>query len=177
MTRAIGILAAGVGVGAGLMYYLDPDRGARRRSHARNQLAHASHVVKDHSRTQLQALWQAQEDIDDGMLAERARAILGRVATHAQALALEVSKGVITVSGPVLRHEIRRTIKALQQLPGVQRVINALEPSAPDAMPAMARDRTGTARHMAAALVGAASLALVAKAAIAASSREFELQP
>ena len=178
MTRALGSFAAGVGLGAGMMYYLDPERGARRRAQARNQLVHASHVVKDNSRAQLQALWQAQEDIDDGLLAERARAILGRVATHAQALALEVSKGVITVSGPMLRNEIRRTLKALQQIPGVQRVVNALEPhTAPPEMRTMGRDHHGTARRVATALAGAASLGLVAKAAMLARSREFELQP
>jgi len=40
-------LAAGLGLGAGLMYYLDPDRGSRRRTHARNQLIHASHRVPE----------------------------------------------------------------------------------------------------------------------------------
>lgn len=178
MTRAFGTFAAGIGLGAGMMYYLDPERGQRRRTEARNQLVHASHVVKDNSRAQLQALWQAQHDIDDGMLAERARAILARVATHAQALALDVSKGVITVSGPMLRNEVRRTIKALQQLPGVQRVVNALESQpAPPGMRFTSRDRNGTARRVATVLVGAASLGLVAKAAMLARSREFELQP
>ena len=40
-------LAAGLGLGAGLMYYLDPERGSRRRTHARNQLIHASHRVPE----------------------------------------------------------------------------------------------------------------------------------
>lgn len=185
MTRAIGTLAAGVGLGAGLMYFLDPDRGGRRRGHARNQLIQASHAVRENSRAQLQALWQAQDEVDDRVLAERARAILGRVATHAHALALEVSKGVVTVSGPVLRNEIRRTIKALRRVPGVQRVVNALEAHpAPRRMPALARDSRlawardrRTARQVATALVGAASLGLIARAAMNARSREFELRP
>jgi hypothetical protein len=167
------------------MYFLDPHRGARRRSHARNQLIHASHAVRDTSRAQMNALWEAQQEIDDRVLAERARAILGRVATHAHALAVEVSKGVITVSGPVLRNEIRRTIKALKRMPGVQRVVNALQPHPePHRMPALAReprlawarDRS-TARRVATALAGAASLGLVARAAMNARAREFELQP
>ena len=40
-------LVAGLGLGAGLMYYLDPDRGSRRRTHARNQLIHASNRVPE----------------------------------------------------------------------------------------------------------------------------------
>jgi len=104
--------------------------------------------------------------VDDQVIADRVRAILGRVVTQAHAVALDVSKGVVTVSGPVLRDEIRRTIKALRRVPGVQRVVNGLEaPPAPRRrMPALAT-----------ALAGAASLALVARA-LNGRTREFELQ-
>ena len=47
MTRASGAFAAGLmGLGAGLMYFFDPERGTRRRTHARNQLRQASHRVR-----------------------------------------------------------------------------------------------------------------------------------
>jgi hypothetical protein len=50
MTRATSTaFAAGLGLGAGLMFFLDPDRGSRRRTHTRNQIAHASHRVQDAS--------------------------------------------------------------------------------------------------------------------------------
>ena len=47
MLRATTTLAAGLGLGAALMYYFDPDRGSRRRTHARNQLIQASHRVPE----------------------------------------------------------------------------------------------------------------------------------
>lgn len=47
MLRATATFAAGLGLGAGLMYYLDPDRGSRRRTHARNQLIHAAHRMPE----------------------------------------------------------------------------------------------------------------------------------
>ena|SRR5436190_13340138 len=185
MTRKVGALAAGMGLGAGLMYFLDPDRGGRRRTHARNQMIHASHAVRDNARAQLLALQHVAADVDDRVLAERIRAILGHVVTHAHALALEVSKGVVTVSGPVLREEIHRVIKALKHVPGVRRVVNALEAHpAPRRMPGLAhdarlawvRDRGVTARRVATALAGAASLALVARAALNARTHEVELR-
>ena len=60
-TRAVTALALGVSVGAGLTYFLDRDRGSRRRAHVRNQVLHASHRVRDTARVplrQLQALSQ-----------------------------------------------------------------------------------------------------------------------
>jgi BON domain-containing protein len=186
MTRATAALAAGVGLGAGLMYFLDPHRGARRRTHARNQMIHASHAVRENARAQLGALRRAaaEVDVDDRVLAERVRAILGRVVTHAHAVVLEVSKGVVTVSGPVLRNEIRRTVKALARVPGVRAVINALEAHpVPRRMPVVVRDRRlawtrdrDTVRRVATALAGAASLGLVARAAMNAREQEFELR-
>jgi len=183
MARTTGAFAAGLGLGAGLMYFLDPDRGARRRTHARNQVIHATHAVRDNARVQLMGLQRAADDVDDSVLAERTREILGHVITHAHAVALDVSKGVVTVSGPVLREEIRRTIKALKAVLGVRRVVNALEAHpAPRRMPALAHDarlawarnRGITARRVATALAGAASLALVARAAMHAGTHELE---
>jgi len=65
------------------MYFLDPDRGRRRRTRARNQMIHASHAVRDNARAQLLALQRAAEDGDDHAVAERVRGILGRIVSHA----------------------------------------------------------------------------------------------
>jgi hypothetical protein len=49
MDRAMGILA-GAGLGAGLMYFLDPDMGRRRRALARDKLVHVANEVEDGAR-------------------------------------------------------------------------------------------------------------------------------
>jgi hypothetical protein len=46
MERTVTFLA-GVGVGAGLMYVLDPQMGRRRRAHARDKIVHAAHEAQD----------------------------------------------------------------------------------------------------------------------------------
>ena len=185
MIRATTTLAAGLGLGAGLMYFLDPDRGSRRRTHARNQLIHASHRLQDGTRAQLRSLQHAPEGEDDRVLAERVRSMLGHVVSHAHALALEVSRGVVTVSGPILRNEMRVALKALKRVPGVRRVVNALEPHPePHRMPGLQRDRRLAwagdhginGRRIAAALAGVAGLGLAARAAMNARSHEIELR-
>ena len=177
MTRASAVLAAGVGLGAGLMYYFDPDRGSRRRTHARNQVLHASRQLRDKAGRQLR---RASTDVDDRVLAERVRSMLGHVVSHAHALALDVSRGVVTVSGPILRNEMRRTLKALKRVPGVRRVVNALEPHPdPHRMPgvrdhrlAWVADRGTNGRRVAVALASVAGIGLAARAAMNARSHE-----
>jgi len=181
MTREAGMFAAGVGLGAAMMYFLDPDRGTRRRTHARNQMIQASHRMRDVAREQREALRRAQQSIDDSALADRARAMLGQVVSRAQALALEASRGVVTVSGPIAREEIRLALKALKRVPGVQRVVNALEPH--PAPQRMWRDRRltwagdrGTGTRVAAALASAAGIGLMARAAMNARANVDDIE-
>ena len=62
MTRAtISALAAGVGLGASLMYFFDAERGSRRRTHARNQVRHASHRLRGRTRAQMRSRRQGPE--------------------------------------------------------------------------------------------------------------------
>ena len=49
MDRALSMLA-GLGVGAGLMYVLDPQSGRRRRALARDQAVHLAHEARDTAR-------------------------------------------------------------------------------------------------------------------------------
>ena len=50
------ILGAGLGLGAGLMYFFDPDRGRRRRASLRDTVTHAAHVTR-------QALGKTSRDL------------------------------------------------------------------------------------------------------------------
>jgi hypothetical protein len=88
-------MLTGVGLGAGLTYFLDAGRGARRRTMVRDRLVHAAHrtvrAVGTTSRDALHrmqgaAAWTrtaaAAEPVGDEVLVDRVRARLGRLVSH-----------------------------------------------------------------------------------------------
>src|SRR5918999_1849800 len=106
-------------LGAGAMYLLDPDRGARRRSVVRDQLARAGHKLADglsatardtRNRTMgaaasLRSRFQADE-VDDAVLHERVRSAIGRVVSHPGAVIVTAHDGQVTLTGHVLADEV-----------------------------------------------------------------------
>ncbi len=104
----------GVLVGAGLMFLLDPDRGARRRSLARGAVAGLRSRFR-------------REDVDDPLLYARVRSALGRAVSHPRAIALSVSEGRVTLSGDVLEDEWESLIAMVTGVAGVSDVSNDLK--------------------------------------------------
>ena len=142
---------SGLGLGAGLMYWFDPDKGRRRRAQVRDQLAHTARVAGD-------TLDKASRDISnriDGLIAEmgsmlkreavsddvlvaRVRAKLGRVVSHPHAIEVRAERGRVTLRGPVLAGEVDELLKAVSAVPGVREVENQLEVhERPDDVPAL----------------------------------------
>src|SRR6476620_4753381 len=92
-------LLTGVIVGAGAMYLLDPDRGARRRSLLRDRGAHLGHKLGDGlaatardvrnrsagAAAELRSRFR-DEQVDDAILHDRVRSAIGRVAAHPGAI-------------------------------------------------------------------------------------------
>lgn len=136
MLRGLSLL----GLGAGLMYLLDPDRGTSRRALLRDKaigmadstadglevatrdLSHrAVGLVSD-----VRSRWNPVE-VTDALLVERVRAKLGRWVSHPRAIDVTAENGMVTLSGPILRHEVEPMIAALRAVSGVHDVTNALE--------------------------------------------------
>ena len=140
MLQARGALLTGLGIGAGLMYFLDAERGGRRRAVARDRMAHAANRSGDAlraarrdmvSRTsgtvaRVRAVFD-REPVDNRILLERARAQLGRRVSHPRAIEVTAIDGVVTVRGPILQAEVTPLLKALERVRGVRRVLNLLE--------------------------------------------------
>lgn len=133
-------VAGAAGLGATLMYFLDPGRGARRRKLIQDKVVHAGHVTsegmekagRDLRNRAAGAVTAARHRLrrdtaDDRVIAERVRAELGRVVSHPSAIHVEVTDRVATISGPVLAREVHRLIGRVRRVRGVKNVDNQLE--------------------------------------------------
>lgn len=153
-------LALGLTLGAGLMYLLDPSRGARRRNLLRDKMVHArrmtregweatSHDLANRSRGFAAAARSRMrsDDADDWVIEQRVRAALGRVVSHPSAIAVTSDAGRVTLSGPVLADEVQALLDCAGNVRGVEQVENRLQVhESGEHVPALqgGRQRTGT---------------------------------
>lgn len=136
-------LLGGVGLGAGLMYLLDPAGGRRRRAVARDKTVHGLKVsgkalrktsVDMGNRTRgLVAragshLRKGDAEVaDDAVLSERVRSCLGRFVSHPSAIQVGAEDGRIILSGQVPISELDTLLSKVQKVKGVQEVESRLE--------------------------------------------------
>lgn len=144
-------LLGGVGLGAGLMYLLDPEGGGRRRALARDRAVHgykvgsqflrkASIDVSNRSRglaAQINSRLHPEE-VDDLVLEERVRSKIGRCVSHPSAIHVQAHDGRIILSGPILASEMDELLVKIHKVRGVQGVENRLEVhESPENIPAL----------------------------------------
>lgn len=139
MNAGLRILSA-AGVGAGLMYLFDPDRGKRRRALIGNKITHAARVateikgktqrdLRNHllgAFAQAESLFRTQE-VSDATLEARVRSKLGRVVSHPKAIEVKAVNGLVTLSGPILANEQHPLLESLIGVQGVKNIENCLE--------------------------------------------------
>ena len=140
MMQDRGAMLTGLGIGAGLMFFLDPVQGRRRRALVRDKFIHAGHLTADvaeatrrdisNRATGVAARLRRSGEgyVDDRVLTERVRAQLGRIASHPGAIDVNASDGVVILRGPIFQAEVDAVCRAVSGVPGVQDVINQLEP-------------------------------------------------
>lgn len=132
---------AGLGLGSGLMFLFDPDRGNRRRALLRDKCVSAARktgegfeVTARDLRNRTQGLVTevqsrfSSEPVQDSVIVERVRAKLGRVVSHPRAVKVSVQNGRATLSGPILTAEVPEVLACVNKVKGVNQVINQLEP-------------------------------------------------
>ncbi len=131
---------SGMGLGAGIMYVLDPDRGNRRRGMAQQRFVRLVHVSSDALDKALRDLQNRveglvceathlfrREQVPDDVIEQRIRARLGRVACHPGAIEVYASGGHVVLRGPVLRGEADEITRAMRRVRGVSGVECHLE--------------------------------------------------
>jgi hypothetical protein len=140
MNPALRMLAA-IGVGAGVMYVLDPEGGRRRRAVARDRMrsvvARTGDAVDVTSRdmrnraqgvvAEIRSLLRHDGRTSDEVLLQRVRSRIGEITGRAGAIDVTVSDGRVTLRGPVLRSEVDRLLARVRGVRGVQQVESQLE--------------------------------------------------
>jgi uncharacterized membrane protein len=131
---------SGVGLGAGLMYLLDPEAGRRRRALSRDKAMHALHEQRGVVEKGVRDLRNraegvrartrgalAGEEVSDRVLVDRVRAEIGRHVTHPGSIHVSAFEGEVTLTGPIFRREVDRLVRAVRRVPGVRSVRDELE--------------------------------------------------
>lgn len=140
MNKAMGVISS-LGIGAGLMYILDPDRGKRRRAHVRDKIRHVANKTDDAigktSRdlanrvsgvvAEAESLFFPRPKASDEVLVARARAKLGRVVSHPSSIEVKAEDGHLSLSGPILATEVDGLLERVKAIRGVAGVENRLE--------------------------------------------------
>ena len=136
MVDRIGSMA----LGAGLMYFLDPVQGRRRRALVCDQcasvLAQWSDALDKAARDLSNRTWgmvaEAQAagfeaPVDDDVLVARVRSKLGRAVSHPSAIDVTAHQGCVTLRGPILAHEVPQLLRTVRAVRGVCEIDNQLE--------------------------------------------------
>lgn len=134
-------LLSGIGVGAGLMYLLDPLAGRRRRARLEQRARHdvreavdetskASRDMAHRTRgliARAAGLLGRRAPIDDVILGERVRARLGRLSAHPGAIEILCTDGAVVLGGYVLRADHKRVVDGVVRVRGVKSVEDRLD--------------------------------------------------
>lgn len=131
MIRPLNTLGA-LAAGALAMYYLDPELGARRRalladlvrSGFPGERRHAAARSRRPRRAYLRATHA--DPRSDAELRDRIQMRLGRMVSHPGAIRIDVDNGVVRLSGGVLAKERDGLLAQVQDMPGVQKLVNAM---------------------------------------------------
>ena len=169
----------GASLGAGVMYFFDPDRGRQRRTWLVGQLTHLAHRasyaadvtsrdVRHRTRGMLAELSARtrEEYVSDRVLVARVRAELGLLVRHPHQIAVTADNRCVTLSGPVQSDELYRLLERVASVPGVARVEDHLdlqgidptdqpaEPLPPGELPGLLQEHWSPASRLLAGLLG-----------------------
>jgi uncharacterized membrane protein len=131
------MMIAGTGIGAGLMYFFDPDKGRRRRAlahdkwlHAVNKTADAIEVTARDIRNRSLGMVAGSRRLltsPGGSLEERVRTEIGLTVSHPHSIRSEIQGDTVVLTGPLLEREVEPLLARISALPGVAGIDDRLE--------------------------------------------------
>jgi BON domain len=134
----LGVLGT-AGLGAGLMFLLDPDMGTRRRAILRDKLislmrltAGAADKTSRDVKNRLYGTMHTTKSlfgdtaVSDDVLVERVRSQMGRAVSHPHAIHVTAENGWVTLTGEILSDEINDLIRTVSGVKGVTEVVDRL---------------------------------------------------
>jgi hypothetical protein len=136
----LGVLGS-AGLGAGLMFLLDPDLGTRRRAILRDKLISLSRLaawaadktsrdMKNRLYGTVAATKSRFGDIDvdtsDDILVERVRSQMGRTVSHPHAIHVSAKNSCVILGGEILSNEVNGLIRVVSRVKGVKEVVNKM---------------------------------------------------
>ena len=127
MNRGIAMIGT-AGLGAGLMYLLDPDRGHRRRARIKNWLSNHTGNLTSEVRGlagKVQSRW-TDSGVEDAIM-DRINHVIKSISSTPQAIQASFRRGKLTLKGHGTTEEMKKLIGELRSIPGVQAVENFLE--------------------------------------------------
>ena len=142
MKMSLATLIKATALGIATMYMYDPVLGRRRRALLRDKWVRIRKAVQETARVTLRdvknrawgtvaegkaAFLEDRVRVDDAVLKERVRSILGFVVRHPSLIEVEANGGQVTLTGPVLTDEVQQLINGVRSVRGVYDVENRLE--------------------------------------------------
>jgi hypothetical protein len=138
----------GLGIGAALMFFLDPETGRRRRALVRDQCVRGGHALQDATEGAVQAAAnrtrgyikraqqavKGEESVEDWVLEARVRAAMGHVVADLKDVTVRAENGVIVLEGGAPSADAQELAACARHVRGVRDVDNRLRPApvAPD---------------------------------------------
>ena len=115
------MLAGGLGLGAALMFFFDPNEGRRRRTRTRQAIARIVGVAAGVGST------LADVQPADDVIAARVRSVLDRSVSYPRSVTVTVEQGRVILSGPVIAREVEKLLSRVRKVRGVRSVRSQLD--------------------------------------------------
>jgi CBS domain-containing protein len=139
IANSLALGAACLGIGAGIMYLFDPNRGRTRRAQVRDK-ARSLYTTSGDAMTRTREdlrnrakgvvsstkTWWQHEPVDDSKLEARVRSKMGRYVSHPHAIQVSARNGHVILEGSILANEVPKLLKCVRGIQGVGSVENRL---------------------------------------------------